>query len=171
MAGQGMAMRKRQDEVFPNAAGIDIGACSHRVAVPRHLAEGTGSEPVREVGAMTEDLKALAPWLMRLGVDTVAVESTGMYWIPAFEVLERSVGDGRMKSATFSSVSRGRPEGRAGGSARLPARGDESPCRVWTARAWAGTRLVLGLSSRHENSAHRPPHDDRRHGADGSRGA
>ena len=54
-----MAMRKREDEVFPNAAGIDIGASSHWVAVPRHLAEGAGCEPVREVGAMTEDLNAL----------------------------------------------------------------------------------------------------------------
>ena len=37
-----MAMRKREDEVFPNAAGIDIGASSHWVAVPRHLAEAVG---------------------------------------------------------------------------------------------------------------------------------
>lgn len=84
-----MAIRKREDEVFPNAAGIDIGASSHWVAVPRHLAEGAGCEPVREVGAMTEDLKALASWLVSLGVDTVAVESTGVYWIPVFEVLEQ----------------------------------------------------------------------------------
>lgn len=42
-----MAMRKREDEVFPNAAGIDIGASSHWVAVPRHLAEAGGREPVR----------------------------------------------------------------------------------------------------------------------------
>lgn len=84
-----MAMRKREDEVFPNAAGIDIGASSHWVAVPRHLAEGAGDEPVREVGAMTDDLTALARWLVSLGVDTVAVESTGVYWIPVFEVLEQ----------------------------------------------------------------------------------
>lgn len=82
-------MRKREDEVFPNAAGIDIGASSHWVAVSRHLAEGAGCESVREVGAMTEDLNALAAWLVGLGVDTVAVESTGVYWIPVFEVLEQ----------------------------------------------------------------------------------
>ena len=40
-----MAMRKREDEVFPNAAGIDIGASSHWVAVPRHLAEAAGCDP------------------------------------------------------------------------------------------------------------------------------
>jgi hypothetical protein len=89
MVEQSMAMRKRDDEVFPNAAGIDIGASSHWVAVPRHLAEAAGCEPVREVGAMTEDLNALAAWLVSLGVDTVAVESTGVYWIPVFEVLEQ----------------------------------------------------------------------------------
>ncbi|MDG0836284.1 IS110 family transposase, partial [Pelomonas saccharophila] len=84
-----MAMRKREDEVFPNAAGIDIGASSHWVAVPRHLAEAAGDEPIREVGAMTDDLNALARWLVSLGVDAVAVESTGVYWIPVFEVLEQ----------------------------------------------------------------------------------
>ena len=52
-----MAMRKREEGVvFPNAAGIDVGASSHWVAVPRHASE----EPVREFGAMTDDLNALA---------------------------------------------------------------------------------------------------------------
>ena len=83
-----MAIRKRE-EVFPNAAGIDIGGSSHFVAVPRHLAEAAGDEPVREVGPMTEDLNGLARWLVGLGVDAVAVESTGVYWIPVFEVLEQ----------------------------------------------------------------------------------
>jgi transposase len=81
-----MAMRKRDDEVvFPNAAGVDVGASSHWVAVPRHLAE----EPVREFGAMTDDLRAMADWLIGCGVDTVALESTGVYWIPLYGVLER----------------------------------------------------------------------------------
>jgi len=84
-----MAMRKRENEVFPNAAGIDVGASSHWVAVPRHLAEQTGCEPVREIGAMTDDLYALAQWLLSLGVDAVALESTGVYWIPVYEVLEQ----------------------------------------------------------------------------------
>ena len=80
-----MAMRKRDDEVFPNAAGIDVGASSHWVAVPSHLAE----ESVREFGPMTDDLKAMADWLLACGVDTVALESTGVFWIPVFEVLEQ----------------------------------------------------------------------------------
>jgi transposase len=81
-----MAMRKRDDEaVFPNAAGIDVGASSHWVAVPKHLAD----EPVREFGAMTDDLNALADWLLACGVDTVALESTGVYWIPVYEGVRR----------------------------------------------------------------------------------
>ena len=80
-----MAMRKRDDEVFPNAAGIDVGASSHWVAVP----PGSAEESVREFGAMTDDLNAMADWLLACGVDTVALESTGVYWIPVFEVLEQ----------------------------------------------------------------------------------
>ena len=81
-----MAMRARDEEiVFPNAAGIDVGASSHWVAVPRHAAD----DPVREFGAMTDDLNAMADWLLACGVDTAALESTGVYWIPVFEVLEQ----------------------------------------------------------------------------------
>ena len=82
-----MAMRKREEspEVFPNAAGIDVGGSSHWVAVPRSTAE----EPVREFGTMTDDLNAMADWLLACGIDTVALESTGVYWIPVYEVLEQ----------------------------------------------------------------------------------
>ena len=80
-----MAARKREDEVFPNAAGIDVGASSHWVAVPPHRCE----DAQREFGAMTADLNALADWLLACGVDTVALESTGVYWIPVYEVLEQ----------------------------------------------------------------------------------
>lgn len=81
-----MAMRKRDEEVvFDNAAGIDVGGSSHWVAVPRQACD----EPVREFGAMTSDLNAMADWLLACGVDTVALESTGVYWIPVFEVLEQ----------------------------------------------------------------------------------
>jgi Transposase len=81
-----MAVRKRDDEViFPNAAGIDVGGSSHWVAVPKHSCD----DPVREFGAMTADLNAMADWLFACGVDTVALESTGVYWIPVYEVLEQ----------------------------------------------------------------------------------
>jgi transposase len=85
MMEQIMAMRKREEVVFPNAAGIDVGSSSHWVAVPPHLAE----ESVREFGAMTDDLVAMARWLLDCGVDTVALESTGVYWIPVYEVLQQ----------------------------------------------------------------------------------
>ena len=81
-----MAMRRKDETVvFPNAAGIDVGATSHWVAVP----SDRDAEQVREFGAMTDDLHALADWLLTCGVDTVALESTGVYWIPVYEVLER----------------------------------------------------------------------------------
>lgn len=80
-----MAMRKREDEVFPNAAAIDVGASSHWAAVPPHSTDA----PVREFGAMTDDLNGLADWLLACGVDVVALESTGVYWIPVYEVLEQ----------------------------------------------------------------------------------
>lgn len=68
-----------------DAAGIDVGAESHWVAVPTGRAEQT----VREFSAFTSDLHALADWLKACGVKTVAMESTGVYWIPLYEVLER----------------------------------------------------------------------------------
>ena len=80
-----MAVRKREDEVFPNAAGIDVGASSHWVAVAAHVTD----KSVREFGVMTDDLNAMADWLLECGVDTVALESTGVYWIPLYEVLEQ----------------------------------------------------------------------------------
>ena len=72
--------------VHPNCAGIDIGKKAHYVAVdPERL-----DEPVRNFGMFTRDLEAMAAWLRSCGVDVVAMESTGVYWIPVFEVLERS---------------------------------------------------------------------------------
>jgi len=68
----------------PNAAGIDIGSASHYVAVP----PDRDDEPVREFPSFTADLEQLADWLKACGVDTVAMESTGVYWIPLFELLD-----------------------------------------------------------------------------------
>lgn len=69
-----------------NAAGIDIGGKSHFVAVP----QGRDSENVREFGCFTEDLHTLIAWLKKCQIDTVAMESTGVYWIPLYEMLESS---------------------------------------------------------------------------------
>ena len=68
----------------PNAAGIDIGSAMHFVAVP----PDRDDHPVREFPSFTVDLNAVADWLKACGVDTVAMESTGVYWIPLFELLE-----------------------------------------------------------------------------------
>lgn len=67
-----------------NAAGIDIGSASHFVAVP----EGRDTETVKEFKSFTADLHELANWLEHCGIKTVAMESTGIYWIPLFEILE-----------------------------------------------------------------------------------
>ncbi|MBD2249480.1 IS110 family transposase [Nostoc sp. FACHB-888] len=68
----------------PNAAGIDIGSEFHWVSVPKDRA----SESVRRFGCYTADLYALADWLAECGVKTIAMESTGVYWIALFQILE-----------------------------------------------------------------------------------
>ena len=68
----------------PNAAGIDIGSASHYVAVP----PDRDHQAVREFPGFTVDLNTLADWLKACRVDIVAMESTGVYWIPLFELLE-----------------------------------------------------------------------------------
>jgi transposase len=70
--------------ITPNAAGIDIGSEEHWVAVP----EDRDEKPVRSFRCFTADLQAMATWLKACGVTTVAMESTGVYWIPAYQILE-----------------------------------------------------------------------------------
>ena len=67
-----------------HAAGIDIGSTSHFVAVPPTSCD----HPVREFAVFTKDLYAIADWLHECGVTSVAMESTGVYWVPLYEVLE-----------------------------------------------------------------------------------
>jgi transposase len=71
--------------VHPHAAGIDIGNQSHFVAV----APGRDPRPVQEFGSWTSDLKRMAAWLKGCEVTTVAMQSTGVYWIAVYEVLEK----------------------------------------------------------------------------------
>jgi transposase len=71
-------------QVNPNAAGLDVSAAEIVACVPRNRAE----EPIRSFGTYTPDLQALAHWLKECGIETVAMEATGVYWIPAYEVLE-----------------------------------------------------------------------------------
>jgi transposase len=70
--------------VNPGAAGIDAGSGQHWVSVP----EDRDEQPVRGFGTFTGDLNALADWLEACGINTVAIEATGVYWIPLVEILE-----------------------------------------------------------------------------------
>lgn len=69
----------------PNAAGIDIGAREIYVAVPADRDD----HPVRKCETFTGDLNEMAAWLLSCGVTTAAMESTGVYWIPVYDVLEQ----------------------------------------------------------------------------------
>ncbi len=73
------------DIVNRNAAGIDAGSEEQWVSVP----EDRSDEPVRKFGTFTKDLEALADWLIECGITTVAVEATGVYWVPLYEILEQ----------------------------------------------------------------------------------
>ncbi len=72
--------------VHRDAAGIDIGNASHYVAIP----PDRDGEPVREFGSWTADLLRMAAWLKQRGIRTVAMQSTGVYWIAVQEVLEEA---------------------------------------------------------------------------------
>jgi len=91
MMEQGMATskgktgRSKLEVMHPDAAGIDVGGAMHCVAVPNEAAE----QSVRQFGVYTRELDAMADWLQACGVKIVAMESTGVYWIPLYELLER----------------------------------------------------------------------------------
>ncbi|MDE5065722.1 IS110 family transposase, partial [Wolbachia endosymbiont of Drosophila malagassya] len=80
-----MAKVKSKLEITnPNAAGIDVGSAVHYVCVP----EGSDEQRIQKFSCFTEDLYNIAKWLKKCKVNTVAMESTGVYWIPLFQVLE-----------------------------------------------------------------------------------
>ncbi len=72
------------EEINQNAAGIDLGSGEHWVCVPTDRAD----KNVRRFGCFTPDLIAMADWLMECRINTVAMEATGVYWIPMFQILE-----------------------------------------------------------------------------------
>ena len=74
------------DVVHPNAAGIDVGNSEHYVAI----APEKSAEPVRRFGCFTADLRELARFLKEHGIATVVMQSTGVYWIPLYDVLEEA---------------------------------------------------------------------------------
>jgi transposase len=69
-----------------NAAGIDVGATEIYVAVPAER----DTQPVRCFPTFTVDLRQMAAWLVQCGITTVAMESTGVYWLPPYEILEEA---------------------------------------------------------------------------------
>src|ERR1700747_530339 len=85
-------MRKIQSEDLtlkvphPDAAGIDIGNESHYVAVP----PSRDTQPGRRCGCTTAELKAMADWLKQCGIRTVAMQSTGVYWVAAYDIFEQA---------------------------------------------------------------------------------
>jgi transposase len=87
MAGSKQKRRKcavQLPTVYPLAAGIDVGATAHVVAVP----PDRDARPVRTFRTFSGDLHRLARWLKEMGITTIAMESTGVYWVPVFEILE-----------------------------------------------------------------------------------
>jgi len=76
---------KALEIVHPDAAGIDVGGSEHWVAV----SPDRDPEPVRRFGCFTADLREMGQWLVQKGVRSVALQSTGVYWMPVFEVLEQ----------------------------------------------------------------------------------
>src|SRR5205085_2031640 len=85
-------LRKIQSEdlslevIHPDAAGIDIGNESHYAAVP----PSRDSQPVREFRCTTAELKAMAAWLQQCRIRTVAMQSTGVYWVAVYDILEEA---------------------------------------------------------------------------------
>ena len=77
-------LTKHLEQINLYAAGIDVGSQEHYVAV----AEGLDDQPVRSFPCFTGDLNRMADWLVEIGIQTVVMESTGVYWIPVFEILE-----------------------------------------------------------------------------------
>ena len=76
-------LRARLTVVHPRAASVNIGTRFHLVAVPSELDD----EPVRKLTSFMKDLTLFAEWLLLIGVTTVAMESTGIYWVPLYEIL------------------------------------------------------------------------------------
>lgn len=92
------------EQINLNAAGIDIGANEHWVCVPNDR----DAKNVQRFGCFTADLHALANWLEQCGIQTVAMESTGVYWIPLFQILESHGFEVNLVNAHFVKTVPGR---------------------------------------------------------------
>jgi transposase len=76
---------KALEVIEPDAAGIDVGGQEHWVAISPER----DAEPVRSFGCFTADIHQMADWLVEKGVRSVAMQSTGVYWMPVLEILEQ----------------------------------------------------------------------------------
>jgi hypothetical protein len=90
--------------VHPDAAGIDIGNESHYVAVP----PDRDSQPVQRFGCTTAELRAMADWLKQCRIRTVAMQSTSVYWIAVYDVLEQAGLEWKQYREAFHSLQRSR---------------------------------------------------------------
>ncbi|HEY9863803.1 MAG TPA: IS110 family transposase, partial [Candidatus Obscuribacterales bacterium] len=96
--------QKKLSLINPNAAGIDLGADQHWVCVPSDRVENN----VRSFNCFTNDLHALADWLRQCRITTVAMESTGVYWLPVFQVLETRGFEVKLVNAHYLKTVPGR---------------------------------------------------------------
>ena len=101
---QSVAKASKLNPIHPNAAGIDIGSQNHWVCVP----SGREAKCVRRFGCYTADLYAIADWLAECKVETVAMESTGVYWIPLFQILETRGFEVKLVNAHYVKTLPGR---------------------------------------------------------------
>jgi len=76
---------RKLEQINANAAGIDVGSREHFVCVP----EDRDENPVRKFGCFTSDINEMADWLEACNIRSVAMESTGVYWIPLYQILEK----------------------------------------------------------------------------------
>lgn len=99
------SVRQELMQLNLNAAGIDVGSEEHYVAVPADR----DAEPVRTFGSFTPDLRDMADWLQQCGITHVALESTGVYWIPVFQMLETRGFSVLLVNPTYVKNVSGRP--------------------------------------------------------------
>lgn len=80
------ASAKGLEMINPDVAGIDIGSKVHYVCVP----PDRDNVNIKSFGCFTEDINMMATWLKKCGIKSVAMESTGVYWIPVYQILDRA---------------------------------------------------------------------------------
>lgn len=94
------------ESLQPLSAFVDVGSGEHWVCVPQDLCEGN----VKRFEAYTDDLRAIRDWLLELGVKTVAMESTGVYWINLYQILEDAGLEVGVVNARDLKYVKGRPK-------------------------------------------------------------